>query len=101
MRKVKRWVSSEEALKEQLRKGNPVILLKNEEHKDGCLGSSSKGWNLYKISLIHTTFSSGIQRGKVAIMPGWSNKLTLNPLTFQSQKDNYYMMSVLLMNLKS
>ena len=75
MRKVKRWTKREAALKTQLRRGHPVILLKNKEHKDGCLGSSSKGWNLFKnLANSHYFLAVGYKGNKVAIMPGWSEK---------------------------
>jgi hypothetical protein len=71
MKKIKGWSKREEALKAQLKKGNPVILLKNKEHKDGCLGSSSKGWNPIKnISTSHYFLAVGFKGGKVAVMPG-------------------------------
>jgi uncharacterized protein YvpB len=75
MKKIRSWKKREAAIKEQLKKGNPVILLKNKEHKDGCLGSSSKGWNLIKnISNSHYFLAVGYKGGKVAIMPGWSER---------------------------
>ena len=75
MRTLKRWSKREAALKQQLKKGNPVILLKNKEHKNGCLGSSSKGWNLIKnISNSHYFLAVGFKGNKVAILPGWSEK---------------------------
>lgn len=75
MKKIRRWSKRKEALKGQLKKGNPVILLKNKEHKDGCLGSSSKGWNFIKnLSNSHYFLAVGFKGNKVAIMPGWSEK---------------------------
>ena len=75
MKKINRWKKREDALKTQLKKGNPVILLKYKEHKDGCLGSSTKGWNLIKnISNSHYFLAVGLKGNKVAIMPGWSEK---------------------------
>ena len=75
MRKTRRWSKRKETLKDQLRRGYPVILLKNKEHKDGCLGSSSKGWNLIKnLSNSHYFLAVGYKGKKVAIMPGWSEK---------------------------
>ena len=74
-RKTSRWSAREKALKAQLKKGNPVILLKNREHEDGCLGKSSKGFNLVKnLSNSHYFLAVGYKGNKVAIMPGWSEK---------------------------
>ena len=75
MRKIRKWKKRQATLKKQLRKGNPVILLKNKEHKDGCLGESSKGRNLVKnLSNAHYFVAVGYQGNKVAIMPGWKEK---------------------------
>ena len=75
MRKAKRWSKRKDALKKQLKRGYPVILLKNKEHENGCLGSSSKGWNLIKnLSNSHYFLAVGYKGDKVAIMPGWSEK---------------------------
>ena len=74
-RKTSRWSARQKALKAQLKKGNPVILLKNREHEDGCLGKSSKGFNLKKNLYKSRYFLAvGYKGNEVAIMPGRSEK---------------------------
>lgn len=87
MRKIKRWTTRKDALKAQLKRGHPVILLKNKEHKDGCLGSSSKGWNLFKnLANSHYFLAVGYKENKVAIMPGWSEKNISRSSSFDVHK---------------
>ena len=74
-RKTSRWSAREKALKAQLRKGNPVILLKNREHKDGCLGRWSKGLDPIKNIVSSRYFLAvGYKGNEVAIIPGRSEK---------------------------
>ena len=89
MRKSRRWAKRKEALKSQLKRGNPVILLKNKEHENGCLGSSSKGWNLFKnLANSHYFLAVGLKNGKVAIMPGWSEKDKSKSSSFDVHKQD-------------
>ncbi len=75
VKRLARWSKKKDALKEQLRKKNPVILLKNKEHKSGCLGEESAGRNLLKnLDNAHYFLAVGYEGNKVAIMPGFSEK---------------------------
>ena len=79
LRKSKSWKKKKSALLTQLKNGNPVIILKNKEHKRGCLGQTSRGWNLIKnISNAHYFLVVGFKRKNTqksfAIMPGWSDQ---------------------------
>ena len=74
MRHIHPFKKKAAELKKQLRAGNPVIILKSKEHKNGCIGSESKGWNLIKnISNSHYFVVVGYRGNKVAVMPGWSD----------------------------
>ena len=71
VRRVNTWAAKKSALKSQLQQGHPVVLLKWKEHKDGCLGEGTRGFNLYKnIEQSHYFVAVGYRNNKVAIMPG-------------------------------
>ena len=73
MRHINPFNKKADELKKQIRAGNPVMILKSKEHKDGCIGEESKGWNIYKnISDSHYFVVVGYQGNKVAVMPGWA-----------------------------
>ena len=72
VRRVKTWAAKEAALKTQLKKGHPVVLLKWKEHKDGCLGEGTRGYNIYKnLKYSHYFLAVGYRGNKVAVMPGF------------------------------
>ena len=88
MKKIRSWKKRKAMLKTQLKKGNPIILLKNKENENGCLGTSSKGWNLIKnISNSHYFLAVGFKGGKVAVMPGWSEKPKSSSSSFGVHKN--------------
>ena len=89
MRKIRKWKKRKAALKAQLKKGNPVILLKNKEHKDGCLGKTSEGKNLFKnLANSHYFVAVGFKGKKVAVMPGWREKDKSTSSGFGVHKQN-------------
>jgi|TARA_Y100000031_G_C8137087_1_gene345786 hypothetical protein len=91
MRNLRKWGKRKAELKKQLKKKNPVILLKWKERKDGCLGKSSKGWNLIKnISYAHYFVAVGFKGKNVAIMPGWADKDKSASSSFSVHKRDSY-----------
>lgn len=75
VKKSKSWKKKKSALINQLNKGNPVIILKNKEHKKGCLGEKSRGFNLFKnIANAHYFLIVGYKGKKFAVMPGWLDR---------------------------
>ena len=91
IRRSKSWKKKKAALLLQLKNGNPVIILKNKEHKRGCLGENSRGWNLIKnISYAHYFLVVGFQRKNTqesfAIMPGWYDRPMALASSYSSHK---------------
>jgi hypothetical protein len=64
----------EKEIKKQLRAGNPVVILKFREHKDGCIGEGNRGYNIYKnVENSHYYVIVGYKGNKFAVMPGFSD----------------------------
>lgn len=75
LKKSKSWKKKKSELIKQLKKGNPVIVLKNREHKKGCLGEKSRGFNLYQnVKNAHYFLVVGYKGKKFAVMPGWRDQ---------------------------
>ena len=75
LKKSKSWKKKKRELIKQLNKGNPVIVLKNREHKKGCLGEKSRGYNLYQnVKNAHYFLVVGYKGKKFAVMPGWRDQ---------------------------
>lgn len=69
------WKDRKSMIKRALRKGEPVIVRKEKEHKDGCIGDSSSGWNPgLNISNDHYYVLSGYKGDQVAVLPGSADK---------------------------
>ena len=72
VRRINTWTAKKAALKSQLKQGHPVVLLKWREHKDGCLGQGTLGYNIYKnLENSHYFLAVGYRGNKVAVMPGF------------------------------
>jgi hypothetical protein len=83
MRHINSFKKKSAELKKQLRAGNPVMILKTKEHKDGCIGEESKGWDIVKnISYSHYFVAVGYKGNKIAVMPGWSGSDKANSNTW-------------------
>ena len=69
------WKDKVKMIKRALRKGEPVIVRKEKEHKDGCIGEDSNGWNFYKnVANDHYYVLTGYKGDEVAVLPGGSDK---------------------------
>ena len=66
------WKTRKQRIITQLKKGNPVLVRKDREDKNGCLGEKGSGLNPYTNQVTsHYYILAGMKGGQVAVLPGW------------------------------